>query len=54
MTYAQITAIANITIGTINISIAAAQLVLGILNYRTSRGKFLQSAAHTCVFERPS
>jgi hypothetical protein len=38
MTYAQITVIANITIGAITIGIAAAQLALGILNYRASRG----------------
>jgi hypothetical protein len=31
MTYAQVTVISNITIGAINISIAIAQLALGIL-----------------------
>jgi hypothetical protein len=32
MTYAQVIVLANLTIGAIKISIAAAQLVLGVLN----------------------
>jgi len=48
MTYAQVTVISNITIGAINISIAIAQLALGILNYRASRGNLASLQLYMC------